>query len=324
MPSTLAKERTLDDQYHTFLHDVIHGLRQAQKTLPCKYFYDARGSRLFEEICLLDEYYLTRTEYSILRSSGKSIAEALSTYTEIIEPGAGSCQKVQLLLKQLPALPRYIPLEISVDALEHAITTLKERFPALRVHPVAGDFTAQACLDEVSTLCQSGRRLVFFPGSTIGNFNRTEALGVLRSLKALAGPSGALLLGADLIKDRQRLLAAYDDKRGVTAEFNKNILRRINHDLNANFDVDDGFKHRAIFNEGLSRIEMQLVACREQTVNVAGEKMDFHRGEVIHTENSHKYSEQSIAELASAADMEIHRVWKDPQGDFGVFLLGQK
>lgn len=321
MPSAPVLAAAIDSANRQFLADVIAGLQQPQKTLPCKYFYDARGSALFEQICALDEYYVTRTEFSILRNSGAAIAAALSPYRAIIEPGAGSCSKVQLLLAAAPQIRQYLPLEISLAALKPAVKRLRQRFPQLDVQAVAGDFTAGRCLADIAERRNQQRSLVFFPGSTIGNFANGEAIAVLNSLRQLAGDNGAVLLGADLIKDQQRLLAAYDDAEGITAEFNKNILRRINRELDADFDIEHGFGHRAVFNEALQRVEMHLVARREQRVRIAGKTFQLRPDETIHTENSHKYTAQSIAQMAASAGLELTQHWRDLRGDFGLFLL---
>ncbi len=258
----------------------------------------------------------------ILHDCSHEIAAALGDFDCIIEPGAGSCSKVQRLLDDLPQLRSYIPMDISTAALDRAVTELEQRFPKLEVRAVAGDFTDNNCLHNIANQQHIGqRRLVFFPGSTIGNFTARESLGVLRWLRELAGDNGAVLLGADLIKSRDRLLAAYNDAEGVTAEFNKNILRRINRELAGDFNVDDGFAHRAVFSEQHCRVEMQLVARRAQSVTIGGEILQFHRGEHIHTENSHKYSKQLIAQLSSSAGLTVAQHWQDSRGDFALFLL---
>ena len=214
--------------YDQFLSDVVNGLTSEQKTLPCKYFYDELGSNIFEQICDLDEYYITRTELEILRNAGPEIARLIGEGVTIIEPGSGAGVKVQILLDALLHPRKFIPLEISLDALESSAQELKQKFPRLEIIPHRGDFTDQNDLKSLPLVSdQSEQRLVFFPGSTIGNFTRDEAVEVLSNLRLLAGENGWVLLGADLIKDRQRLVAAYDDSVGVTANFNKNLLVRI-------------------------------------------------------------------------------------------------
>ncbi len=308
--------------YPQFLADVLEGLSKEQKTLPCKYFYDEAGSNIFEQICELEEYYITRTELEILRSAGTEIADEMGEGVTIIEPGSGAGIKVQILLDALLHPRKFIPLEISLDALEASAQELKQKFPRLEIIPHRGDFTDHKDLGNLPLSSdQSERRLVFFPGSTIGNFSRAEAAEVLSNLRFLAGENGSVLLGADLIKDRQRLISAYDDSKGVTADFNKNLLVRINRELSADFDLDEGFEHQAIFNEELSRIEMHLVSTKDQVVRIDGQEITFARDETIHTENSHKYSAELFAEIAREAGLGITHQWTDAQQDFGLFLL---
>lgn len=308
-----------------FLQDVYKGLnvdKGQQKTLPCKYFYDERGSQLFEDICDLDEYYITRTELDLLASIGQEVAELVGEGVTIIEPGSGAGVKVQILLDALLKPSRFIPLEISLDALEASTQKLKQKFPRLEVIPHQGDFTDERDLKKLPLVAEEAdKRLVFFPGSTLGNFNREEAIEVLSNLRLLAGEQGQVLVGIDLLKDRNRLLAAYDDSLGVTAEFNKNLLARINTELNADFDYKQGFEHRAVFNEEYSRIEMHLVSKRDQEVSIGDNRVSFVEGETIHTENSHKYSPELFAEIAREAKLEITNQWSDDQQDFGLFLL---
>ncbi len=198
---------------------------------------------------------------------------------------------------------------------------LAEQFPQLDLHPIHGDFTNPRDVQRVTHEITESQRLVFFPGSTLGNFNRPQAIEILANLKELMGAQGEILIGLDLIKEEHRLIAAYDDNRGVTAAFNKNILHRINNELDGNFDIDDGFKHQAVFNADQERIEMHLTATQAQTVTVAGNDFHFNAGESIHTENSHKYSPQSVAEMCQLVDLVIDKQWQDDSGDFGVFRL---
>lgn len=305
-----------------FLIDVVSGLSAPRKTLPCKYFYDEKGSQLFEDICDLDEYYITRTELELLADIGEQIAKLVGEGVTIVEPGSGAGIKVQILLDALLKPSRFIPLEISLDALEASIQELKQKFPRLEVIPHQGDFTDERDLKKLPLIAEeTDRRLVFFPGSTIGNFSREEAVGVLSNLRLLAGERGQVLVGIDLLKDRNRLLAAYDDSLGVTAEFNKNLLARINRELDANFDHQEGFDHRAVFNEEHSRIEMHLVSRLDQKVLIGDQSFSFAKQETIHTENSHKYSSELFAEIAREAKLEITHQWSDDRQDFGLFLL---
>ena len=305
-----------------FLADVLAGLSTRPKTLPCKYFYDERGSILFEQICELEEYYITRTELALLSDIGAEVAELVGEGVTIIEPGSGAGVKVQILLDALLHPRKFIPLEISLDALEASTKELKQKFPQLRVIPHQGDFTDQQDLKKLPLLKEkSERRLVFFPGSTIGNFTRKEAVEVLNNLRILAGENGLVLVGVDLLKDRNRLLDAYDDHLGITADFNKNLLVRINRELDANFDFERGFDHRAVFNEQASRIEMHLVSASDQSVEIGDQKVEFDEGESIHTENSHKYSEQMVVQMVTEANLQVVRDWTDEGGDFALFLL---
>lgn len=305
-----------------FLLDVVSGLSAQPKTLPCKYFYDEKGSQLFEDICDLDEYYITRTELDLLANIGEQIASLVGEGVTIVEPGSGAGIKVQVLLDALLKPSRFIPLEISLDALEASTQELKQKFPRLEVIPHQGDFTDERDLKKLPLVSEeTDKRLVFFPGSTIGNFSRQEAIGVLANLRLLAGKQGQVLVGIDLLKDRSRLLAAYDDSLGVTAEFNKNLLARINRELDANFDHQEGFDHRAVFNEEHSRIEMHLVSRLDQEILIGDKSFVFAKEETIHTENSHKYSSDLFAEIAREAKLEITHQWSDDRQDFGLFLL---
>jgi|SaaInl5LU_22_DNA_1037371.scaffolds.fasta_scaffold05304_4 dimethylhistidine N-methyltransferase len=305
-----------------FLQDVFEGLSASPKTLPCKYFYDEQGSNLFEQICELDEYYITRTELALLSDIGNEIAERVGEGVTIIEPGSGAGQKVQILLDALLHPRKFIPLEISLDALEASTQELEKKFPRLEVIPHQGDFTDKKDLKKLPLVEEdTEQRLVFFPGSTIGNFSPHEATEVLSNLRLLAGENGLVLVGVDMLKNRDRLLAAYDDSLGVTAEFNKNLLVRINRELSADFDIEEGFDHRAVFNEEASRIEMHLVANKDQQVAIRDEVFEFKQDESIHTENSHKYSQQMFVDMALEAGLKNVRNWTDAQADFALFLL---
>ena len=304
-----------------FLDDVLTGLSQTQKCLSAKYFYDDRGSKLFEDICDLDEYYLTRTELGILNQYGAEMIESYSQQLCMIEPGAGAGIKAAVLFEALGGGRQFIPLEISAEALSMAGQYLAARFPTLDIHPVHGDFTNPADVDRVARNIIEGERMVFFPGSTLGNFNRPQALEILANLRQLMGPQGQIIIGLDLIKDEQRLIAAYDDKKGVTAAFNKNILQRINSELCGNFDIDGGFEHQARFNSEHERIEMHLTATSDQKVEVAGQEFYFRSGESIHTENSHKYCVETVGVMCDKVGLSIDKVWRDDNKDFGVFRL---
>ena len=301
-----------------FLQDVVRGLSKEQKTLPCKYFYDERGSQLFTEICEQEEYYLTNTEIALLNKYGAEIAAITGQNACIIEPGSGAGEKIQLLLTALDEPDSYMPLDISEEILQASVETITNKFPALKVNPVKIDFTNDINLPECNA--SSNKRLVFFPGSTIGNFNPEEASDFLQKLQQIAGPKGSLLIGVDLIKDKEVLEAAYDDKNGVTAEFNKNLLHRINDELNADFDIT-AFSHNAFFNDEKSRIEMHLTSEQEQSVKIQDNVFEFSEGETIHTENSYKYSVRSFTKLVEESGFAVVKVWQDENELFGLFYL---
>lgn len=305
----------LSHAQQTFLENVITGLTAPAKSLPCKYFYDERGSELFDQICELDEYYPTRTELAIMEQSVDEMAEAIGSNCTLIEFGSGSSLKTRTLLEHLQTPLTYVPVDISGDYLFQVADDLQSRFPDLDILPIAADFTQP--LDERLLVGTPHRRVIYFPGSTIGNFTHTEASQLLDRMATLAGPGGAVLIGIDLIKETQILQAAYDDREGVTAEFNLNLLERINSELDANFDLDQ-FRHQAIWNDDLSRIEMHLVSECEQTVSLGDQEIRFESGESIHTENSHKYQLDQFAQLAKQAGIHIEHQWCDQRDWFAV------
>jgi dimethylhistidine N-methyltransferase len=298
--------------------DVLSGLRRAPKTLPCKYFYDARGSRLFEKICELDEYYLTRTELAILERSVAEMARCLGPRCMVIEPGSGSGTKTRLLLEALENPVAYVPVDISRDVLLRSAESIDGAHPDLEVLPVYADFTQPFALP--TTRRPAARRVVYFPGSTIGNFDPPEVVRFLARLRKVCAPGGAVLIGVDLRKDGKVLEAAYDDAAGVTAEFNLNLLLRVNRELGADFDLTC-FRHRAVWEETRGCVEMHLVSSVAQTVRVDGESFSFARGEVIHSESSYKYDLDGFAGLAAAAGLAVARVWLDERRWFSVQYL---
>jgi dimethylhistidine N-methyltransferase len=302
-----------------FLRDVLAGLGAPSKTLPCKYFYDEHGSRLFDRICELDEYYLTRCELAILRQHGPAMAGRLGEGCALIEYGSGSSLKTQLLLDRLPGAVAYVPVDISGEHLLRSARRLARRYPALEVAPVCADFTAPFALPALRRPAR--RRVVYFSGSTIGNFGPPEATTLLASIARVCGPGGGLLIGVDLDKDPRILEPAYNDARGVTAEFNLNLLTRINRELGADFTLD-AFRHHAFYDTHQRRIEMQLVSLRPQTVRVAGTEVRFAEGESIRTEYSYKYTLDDFRRLAGAAGLEVEQVWTDEQGLYSVQYLG--
>jgi len=301
-----------------FREDVLCGLAGPEKTLPCKYLYDERGSRLFDRICELPEYYPTRTEISILRRYSAEMAAELGPDCLVIEYGSGSGLKTPLLLERLSRPAGYVPVDISREHLLASATALARRFPAIEVLPVWADFTADFDLPVTRRLPR--RRAVFFPGSTIGNFGPHEAVRLMRGVARQCGPRGGFLVGVDLRKPREILEPAYDDAAGVTAAFNKNLLVRINRELGANFDLDQ-FQHRAVFDDRHSRIEMHLVSRKRQVVKVGGVSVWFAAGETICTEHSYKYTRETFRELAMSAGLALGEIWTDDDRLFSVQYL---
>ena len=300
-----------------FAQAALAGLDQSQKTLPCQYLYDERGSDLFEQITTLPEYYPTRTEIGILQACVGEIVAETPRHSVLIEFGSGSSRKTEILLAALDRLAAYVPIDVSPSALFEARERLAARFPTLRVHPVVGDFRDDLTLPADLT---ARPRLGFFPGSTIGNFKPDAAVRLLARMAHVLGPDGRLVIGVDLRKDRSILLPAYDDAAGVTARFNKNLLVRANRELGADFDLD-GFAHKAVFNDQKSRVEMHLVSHSAQTVSLLGRSFAFRPGETIHTEDSHKYTTDAFVDLAASANWRASRVWVDPAGLFSVHEL---
>jgi dimethylhistidine N-methyltransferase len=298
----------------TFLDDVLAGLARPQKSIPPKYFYDEPGCRLFEAICELPEYYLTRTETAILRERAAEIAQFIGPDAQLIEFGSGAQAKTRILIEALQT-PLYVPVDIADDTLRASSVELAKLFPWLNVVGVCADYTRPLALPEFAS-AQIRRKAVFFPGSTIGNFTPAEALVFLGHARAVAG-GGVLIVGVDLKKDKAVLDAAYDDPRGVTAQFNLNLLHRINRELGADFQVDH-FRHKAFYDPSLGRIEMHLESLYSQFAHVAGRRIDFAYGETIHTEISCKYSISEFQEMGRRAGFRPEKVWTDPEQLFSV------
>ncbi|HUQ73804.1 MAG TPA: L-histidine N(alpha)-methyltransferase [Burkholderiales bacterium] len=300
----------------SFRKDVLEGLARPHKALPPKYFYDAAGSRLFERICRLREYYPTRVEISITRRYLRDIARFAGKGCALLEYGSGESLKTRLLLRALrPAV--YIPVDISADALHGATRRLVREFPSLDVRPVVGDFSRPL---DIPGYPGRARRVVYFPGSTIGNLSPDEAHGFLKMTRAQVGARGAMLVGVDLKKDANVLHAAYNDAQGVTAAFNLNLLARINRELGADFDPRR-FGHYAFYNPLIGRIEMHLVAREAHEVNIGEYRFSFERGESIHTENSYKYTAAEFADLARRAGFRSAKLWVDERRLFSVHGL---
>jgi dimethylhistidine N-methyltransferase len=301
-----------------FRADVLRGLSGPRKELPCKYFYDEAGSRLFERICELPEYYPTRTELAIMQRHGADMAAHLGPGCLVIEYGSGSSVKSRLLLDQLVTPAGYVPVDISREHLRRSAAALARRYPHVPVLPVCADFTQPLRLPAQGR--QPRRRVVYFPGSTIGNFTPEEAAELLRRTARLCGPGGGLLLGADMQKDPRLLHAAYNDAQGVTAAFNRNLLVRINRELGADFQPEQ-FWHHAFYNPAPGRIEMHLLSRQEQTVHLGADTFSFAEGEPICTEYSYKYTPARLQRLAAAGGFEVRRVWADERKYFSVLYL---
>jgi dimethylhistidine N-methyltransferase len=295
--------------------EILAGLTAAQKRLSPKYLYDERGSRLFDEICTLPEYYPTRTELALLRANAAEIAALAGARAEIVELGAGSSVKARLLLACLCEPVSYVPIDVSAEYLALQAADVAAAFPNIAVHPVLADFTRPFVLPRKLV---PERTLVFFPGSTIGNLSRVRAAALLESLAEHFG--GALLLGVDICRDAGALRAAYNDTRGVTAAFNLNLLARLNRELGADFDTD-AFEHDAVYDAEQARIEMRLVSSRAQLVTVAGIPIPFRAGEFIVSEHSHKYAPHAFAAMARAAGWHLERSWIDDAARFGVYFF---
>ena len=305
-------------QDEEFLADVLNGLRKKPRAIPPKYFYDARGSQLFDLICTTPEYYPTRTETGILKQYGAEMAEMCGTSCVLVELGSGSATKTPLLLRHLASNAVYVPIDICDPHLKQSTERLQKMFPFMRMHPVCADYMQLPALklDEHDGL----RRVVFFPGSTIGNCSPDEARQLLLHAAQLTGRDGAMLVGVDCKKRPQVLNAAYNDADGHTAAFNLNLLARMQRELDAELDPD-GFAHHAFYNEDAGRIEMHLVSRGAQKMRVDGELFEFAPGETIHTENSYKYTAQEFQSLARTAGWQPEALWSDEDGLFNVHYL---
>ncbi|HJW37662.1 MAG TPA: L-histidine N(alpha)-methyltransferase [Candidatus Udaeobacter sp.] len=301
-----------------FLADVIAGMASNPRTLPCKYFYDERGAAVFQKICELPEYYITRTELDILDRNRAEIASHLGANIELIGLGTGAGTKTRILIEALESPTVYIPVDISEKQLRESIALFQKIFPDLEILPVCADYLQPVVLPSSSR--KAARNIVYFPGSTIGNFAPTEAEEFLRRVANVCRQNGGLLIGADLKKDPHVLEAAYNDSAGVTAQFNLNLLDRVNRELGADFDLDQ-WQHRAIYNSTAGRIEMHLISEIDQFVHLDEQKFHFRRGEKIITEFSYKYAPGEFEALAKKAGFEFVRMWTDDARLFGVFYF---
>tara|TARA_R110002110_G_scaffold205066_7_gene417294 strand:+ start:452757 stop:453740 length:984 start_codon:yes stop_codon:yes gene_type:complete len=296
--------------------ELLAGLQETPKTVNPKYFYDEQGSQLFDQITRQPEYYPTRTEVGILTRYSRQISARCGPGCLLIEPGSGSCEKVRLLLDDLsPAA--YVPIDISAEFLQHAAFELAQEYPWLDVQAVCADFGARwSFVDDLP----QGKRVVFYPGSTIGNLEPDDACRFLGKMREVVGTGGGLVVGVDLHKSSERLTAAYNDASGVTAQFNLNVLQRLNELLDADFNRDD-FRHHAFYNSERRRIEMHLVSEKDQLVQCAKGELALRKGETIHTENSYKYTTEGFAELAAKAGLTLTDSWIDDEGLFSVHYL---
>ncbi|HTV87564.1 MAG TPA: L-histidine N(alpha)-methyltransferase [Stellaceae bacterium] len=304
----------------SFRDAVFAGLGRAPKTLPCKFFYDARGSALFEAICELPEYYLTRTEIAVLKQYAGAIATEIGPHCRLVELGSGASIKVRILLRALSAPAAYVPVDISRELLREAARHLAADFPGLPVVAVCADYTRPFPLPPLPG--PVGKRVGFFPGSTIGNFEPDAVVRFLRHCAELLGPGGEMLIGADLKKDPAILNAAYNDSAAMNAAFNLNLLARINRELGGDIDVER-FAHVAFYNEEAGRMELYLESHAPQSVTIAGRRFDFAAGERIHTENSYKYSIDEFRALATRAGFRPAETWTDPKRLFSVHYFRQ-
>jgi dimethylhistidine N-methyltransferase len=316
-PVTLTRRPALS----RFREDVLAGLRRAQREIPCKYLYDERGSELFDRICEQPEYYLTRTELAIMRRYAGEMAEVIGPGCRLIEFGSGNILKTPLLLEQLEDPVAYVPVDISREQLFASARALGQQFPHVQIAPVWADFTQPFDLSALPAY--AARDVVYFPGSTIGDFGPDEAIRLLEEIGEIVGPSGGLLVGVDLRKEAHILEAAYNDEAGVTAAFNLNLLDRINREIGANF-VPEAFEHVAFFDDEHSRIEMHVVSLWPQTVKVGATLFEFDKDDSIRTECSYKYSLDMFGHLADEAGFTVDNVWTDSKRLFSVQYLARR
>jgi dimethylhistidine N-methyltransferase len=304
-------------QHEAFRADVLAGLSQRQKTLPSRWLYDQRGSQLFEDITRLDEYYLTRTETAILRRNAEEMAALCGEGAVLLEYGAGAAIKSEILIDALRAPRMYAPVDIAADFLAETVERFRDRFPDLPTRPIITDFTADF---DIPADVPARPRAAFFPGSTLGNLLPPDAVALLRRMREHVGSSGKAIVGVDLRKDIQTLIAAYDDKQGVTAEFNLNLLVRVNRELDGDFALD-AFTHQARWNERESAIEMHIASRKAQVVSVADRSFAFAGGETIHTETCRKFDVAGFAHSAQRSGWRVDKLWSDPAKLFAVFGL---
>jgi dimethylhistidine N-methyltransferase len=307
---------TIKDQ--SFLEDVLTGLRRVPKRLSCRFFYDERGSQLFDEICELDEYYLTRTEIAIMQKYAAEMAREIGPGVRLVEFGSGSSVKSRILLNSITEPAAYIPVDISCQHLRQAAKILAAEYPEIQILPVCADFSQHFTLP----LCtqEAAKTVIYFPGSTIGNFPREEAKRLLGQIAKLGGENGGLLIGVDLKKDVHIIERAYNDSLGVTAEFNLNLLARMQRELDADLD-EDAFEHFAFYNVQAGRVETNLRSLEDQEIRVGDEVFPLRAGELIHTEDSHKYTVEEFAAMGCESGLLLEKLWTDPNYHFAVMYF---
>ncbi len=301
-----------------FLADIVDGLTKTQKTIPCKYLYDQRGSKLFDQICHLDEYYLTRSELQIMQRHGQAMAQQLGQRIMLVEYGSGSSVKSRMLLDALEEPVAYVPVDISKEHLLQTADRLRIAYPKTQILPVVADFTFPFVL--LKSDIEPSHIALYFPGSTIGNFTMQQAGKLLQFMATMLGPKGGLLIGIDLQKDPAVIEAAYNDSEGVTADFNLNLLRRINSQLDCDFDLAN-FQHQAIYNSVEHRIEISLLSLRDQVARLGEHEISLHAGEEILSEYSHKYTVDGFTQIAAEFGFSLHSYWTDDRDYFGVLHL---
>lgn len=320
MNSNLSRLEKFETEKENLLEEILEGLSKPQKELPSKLFYDQKGSSLFDEICELEEYYLTRTETSIMTENIEEICSILGRNCLLIELGSGSSKKIRLLLSGLQSPAGYVPIDISEEHLINSVNILAKDYPDLKILPVSADYTQPFSLPKFDFIYS--KKVVYYPGSTIGNFEPGYASKFLNSIGNRMGVGTGLLIGVDLKKDKKVLEDAYNDKKGITAEFNLNMLTRLNNELDTNFNLEH-WKHNAFYNSEEGRIEMHLESLLDQDVRVDGETVSFRKEETILTEYSHKYSIEDFEQLVSET-YNLEKVWSDNENKFGILYFTVK
>tara|TARA_B100000886_G_C20425772_1_gene493903 strand:+ start:3219 stop:4190 length:972 start_codon:yes stop_codon:yes gene_type:complete len=319
--SKLAAFHDLEPELENFSDTLVTGLMKSPKSLPCKFFYDKRGSEIFDKICNLKEYYVTRTELSLLEKYSTEMLGLFGNDIHLVEFGSGSSKKIRKLLDSGKSIKAYTAIDISKEHLLDSCSTLADEYVDLSVSAICADYTRKLCLPTLPL--NSYKKIGFFPGSSIGNFSQEEAVSFLKNAASALGSGSGLLVGIDLKKDTKLLEAAYNDKAGVTADFNLNLLFRAKKELGISFDLNS-FQHQAVYNSNLGRIEMWLISKTNQSIEFRENKFVFTKGERIHTESSYKYSIDDIKELASSANYHISKSWIDANRLFSIHFLSLK